>query len=309
MRFWTYDYYTVKMPDGQMIVKPNQPEISGRKFYWNNLTEISSCTKKTPFNKTVRTVRPGIEFTGTIYFDKISEKQLGQLLYILNYTSDGKHGFKLGAGKPLGLGSVELSVKVPEGISIRTYDENGYHFLPENEKNKIFINNISKLGFDTRVKNAFELMTRYLPPDEMKAIHYPQNGEKDDEKGFAWTEKNREYYKYNEKNHLIDIWTKDMYPKFQVQTKLLHKMPSVSQGEFLWLPVDPVYKIGTIKFYNAEKNYGYISVKGSPDYQIEINKYNPDVKPEDLKNGCKVLFIPKIVHEKRVANQCRLLKI
>lgn len=309
--FWTYDYYTVKMPDGQVIVKSNQPEISGRKFYWNNFTEISNITQKTPFNQTVRTVRSGIDFTGTIYFDKISKKQLSQLLYILNYTSDGKHGYKLGAGKPLGLGSVELSVEVPEDIFIRIYDENEYHFLSENEKNEIIITDIAKLDFDNRVVEAFEMMTRYLLPNEMKAIHYPKNREKDDEKGFEWTEKNRKYYKYNEKNHLIDIWTKDMYPKFQIQTKLLYEMPSVGQGMLPWLPLDPElgdgYITGTIKFYNAEKNYGYISVKDSPDYQININKYNPDVKPEDLKKGCKVIFIPKTIREKLVANQCRLL--
>src|SRR5699024_9005795 len=114
-----------------------------------------------------------------------------------------------------------------------------YHFLSKNEKNEILINDISELGVDTSVENAFELMTRYLAPDEMKNIHYPKNGEKDDEKGFAWTEKNRQYYKYNEKNHLIDSYTKDMYPKFQIQEKLLCEMPSIDQGMLPWLPIDP----------------------------------------------------------------------
>ena len=67
-----------------------------------------------------------MEFTGKVYFDEISEKQLNQLLYILMYTSDGKHGYKLGTGKPLGLGSVELNVEDPSDVSIRMFSESGY---------------------------------------------------------------------------------------------------------------------------------------------------------------------------------------
>ena len=149
--FWTYDYYTAKRKDGQVVVKSFQPEISGRKFYWHNLSGVKGCKQKTALNRTIRTVASGSGITGKIYFDGISEKQLKQLLYILTYTSDGKHGYKLGTGKPLGLGSVELYVDSQNDISIRKFHEGVYECTHEIIPEKIQECLFTELGLDTRI--------------------------------------------------------------------------------------------------------------------------------------------------------------
>ena len=65
-------------------------------------------------------------------------------------------------------------------------------------------------------------------------------------------------------------------------------------------------KKGKIKFYNVEQNFGYIAVEGEADYRINIGTYNPDITAEELKKGCTVTFVPKVIKNKNVANDCRL---
>lgn len=234
--FWTYDYYVVKKPGGQVVVKSYQPQISGRKYYWNNQSEVKSCAAKTGLNRTVRTVRAGTEFTGTVYFDGISEKELNRLLFILTYTSDGKHAYKLGTGKPLGLGSVELSVKGPEAVMIRQFDENGYRCTPKNCLEEIRRSTFAGLGLDTEAEKPFELITRYLEPDEMACIHYPKTGEKEDEEGFQWFMKNKAYYEYKWKTK---SYRQTSSPRLRTQTQIQNELPSLESGTIPWLPAEP----------------------------------------------------------------------
>lgn len=49
-------------------------------------------------------------FEGKLYFESISDKQLKQLIWILNSGTEGL-GLKLGGAKPLGFGSVSCKVK------------------------------------------------------------------------------------------------------------------------------------------------------------------------------------------------------
>lgn len=237
--FWTYDYYTVKNRNNQVIVKSYQPQISGRKFYWNNLTPARDCGKKTALNRTVRTVRPGVEFTGTIYFDGISKRQLDQLLYILMYTSDGKHGYKLGTGKPLGLGSVELSIDNARDVSIRMFDEKGYHCTHMDDLEKIHQSTFEELGMDTRTEKPFELITRYLRAEEMACIHYPRTGDKEDEEGFQWFMKNKVYHKYDKKTRQVGFVDPGGVAAARIQMEVKTSLPTLDGGEVPWLPSDP----------------------------------------------------------------------
>ena len=61
-------------------------------------------------NPLVRPVNEGSRFTGRIRFDNLSEIELGALLFVLNLPAGCGH--KLGMGKPLGMGSVEITPKL-----------------------------------------------------------------------------------------------------------------------------------------------------------------------------------------------------
>lgn len=115
--FWTYEYYV----DKSGVVHVKKGKLAGRKFYWHNL--ISQIEKAKPIktrngsylNISVRPVDQNVEFKGDIYFEALSKQELNILLYIITAgderrLNEKEHGYKLGAGKPFGLGSVICEV-------------------------------------------------------------------------------------------------------------------------------------------------------------------------------------------------------
>lgn len=199
--FWTYDYY---VKDGKIVIYT--PKIAGRKFYWHHMdVQLPQGVNKTERNKTVRPLKSNVPFKEDIYFDEITKTQLEQLLYICNISSDDTAGYKLGAGKPLGLGSVSMKV---EDVKIRMidiedgticYKEEPYEELPE----KV---DYERIGFSKEVRQSFELMTRFDATEGYK-VTYPvteqqlaqllsekdPSNEKDPtmEEGFRWFSTNK----------------------------------------------------------------------------------------------------------------------
>lgn len=118
--YWTYAYYLDE--DGNAhISTEDEIGVNGRKFYWHNLDmtiEDIACDIKHPRNITIHPVKKDTCFKGKLYFNNITRKELLQLVYILNSLDEDvdkslyekEYGYKLGAAKPLGLGSVALKV-------------------------------------------------------------------------------------------------------------------------------------------------------------------------------------------------------
>lgn len=124
--FYTYDYYK----DEKENYKLNIPNIKGRKMYWHNYKlkdesnlDTIATDKLTNRNVTIRPLNTkypngeDIEFNFRVYFEDISKNQLDKLINILNLGNDEneqddkkKRLHKIGMGKPLGLGSVEIKV-------------------------------------------------------------------------------------------------------------------------------------------------------------------------------------------------------
>ena len=194
--FWTYEYYIAQLDDNSIQVRNYIPEISGRKFYWHNFERIENCEKRTKRNRTVRTVKEGIVFTGKLYFDQVTKKQLDQLLYIIQYgelkKENGKrmHGFKLGGGKPLGLGSVELTV---ESVQTRKWTTDGYQI--QSYQMNFSKENLKKLDIDWDAEQALSFITKYPNTDDQRKIHYSTNEEGE---GFEWFVQNKQAYQIKE---------------------------------------------------------------------------------------------------------------
>lgn len=110
--FWTYDYYI----DANGALRKNMPELNGRKFYWHQIgKELPANVEKSGQNITIRPLKKNVMFTGKLYFQKITETELNRLIWILNGGEDAelsekKFGYRLGAAKPLGLGSIAAAV-------------------------------------------------------------------------------------------------------------------------------------------------------------------------------------------------------
>lgn len=202
--FWTYDYCEVNERE---IAEPGK--LRGRKYYWHHPGQIVFPTvEQTNLNKTVRPVKTGITFTGEVYFDGISQKQLNQLIWILNNGGD-KRGYKLGMAKPFGLGSISCKVNAVEERIVQVHEGKvEYTVLPLEYTHVTY----ESAGFSssTKVKDAFMKITSFDAVPKDMQVCYPKviNGKS----GFEWFVKNRNYGKRvtTIKNALPPIMSKDI---------------------------------------------------------------------------------------------------
>lgn len=176
--YWSYDYLVKNRH-----LKLYNAVLRGRKYYWHfpNDVILNKEVVRTNLNKTVRPVKRNTSFSGKLYFDGISEKQLKQLIYILN-TSKENLELKLGMGKPLGLGSVALRVDrvKTRDISYKnnevSYAENDYDF------NNV---NYDDAQLSKNVEAEFKKIANFDSVPKDLEVCYPKTTESDD-KGFEW---------------------------------------------------------------------------------------------------------------------------
>ncbi|CBN58543.1 MULTISPECIES: TIGR03986 family type III CRISPR-associated RAMP protein [Kamptonema] len=97
--------------------------IRGHKLYWHKPCKIEVPENSDTQTSLIKPLDPEIEFTFTIYFENLSNVELGALLWVLSLSSDkseilqtGKQGekycFSLGMGKPLGMGAVKIDYEL-----------------------------------------------------------------------------------------------------------------------------------------------------------------------------------------------------
>lgn len=247
--FWTYDYYYQQSEKGiQLFIKPG--ELRGRKYYWHHpeyccIKEGDKLPKDEPsiLNKTVRPLRNGVSFVGELYFEGISEKELKQLIWILNSEKE-KIGYKLGAAKPLGFGSVTCQVL---GVTERVIRiENGQLVYRENSELAERYRNLTyeEVGFSKHSKLQFYLIAGLDSVNRKTRITYPKTVEQmqneDDGEGFRW---------FAENHTTID--GRGM-PRKRMQRKICRALPSL-EDENVELPCNVSGKKSMQK--NKSKSY------------------------------------------------------
>ncbi len=192
--FWTYDYYVDN--SGKIhVLKNEDKEINGRKIYWHNMSvNLDSITaKKDDLNKSIKPLKAKIGFTGKVYFENTTERELEQLIYVLNggdfdfetSIEDKKHGYKLGAAKPLGLGSVALKVDKVMLREVKVDDTEHKVIISEKMCDKLESALDEKKLFNEEVMYAFKKITDFDAVTGMN-ISYPVIDPDRENKGFEW---------------------------------------------------------------------------------------------------------------------------
>jgi uncharacterized membrane protein YgcG len=129
-RWWTYDYRVTN----NRIKELCRVLLNGRKFYWHHpkLQKSDYATdSRTNLNSTVEVCAPGSTFRFDIYFERITELQLRELLWTLTFGEndpDGRYQHKLGHAKPLGLGDVKFTA---EKVTLRRIESEPLRYILE----------------------------------------------------------------------------------------------------------------------------------------------------------------------------------
>lgn len=182
--FWTYDYYTK-----ERNTYANPGVLRGRKYYWHHQRlEIENLPHIEPgnLNKTIRPVRDKVVFEGKLYFESISEKQLKQLIWILNSGTEGL-GLKLGGAKPLGFGSV--SYKVKKVCERKIWVEDGKLNYKADEEYAFQGLTYEKAELSTEVKKEFYKIVNLKAVPEDVEITYPKTRQQRNiilQEGYQW---------------------------------------------------------------------------------------------------------------------------
>lgn len=225
--FWTYDYCIV---NGKIQVK--EGELRGRKYYWHHPQVCLEKVETTRMNKTVRLLKKGIEFRGKLYFESVSEKQLRQLIWILNCGSE-ELGLKLGAGKPLGLGSISCVVNKVQERKINLTEGSLEYSVEEIPFDDI---TYEQAEFSAYVKEEFYKIAGLNSVPEDIQITYPRTlGQKNGKmkEGFKWFANNHRIISKNSANAI---------PKYRKDMKILRTLPALSSPN-VGLPYDIQKKV------------------------------------------------------------------
>ena len=151
----SYQFYLQQNNSEQKHWDSPNATIRGYKLYWHQPIDKakswknSSNTNGDKLSKYIQPIDSGMTFKSRIYFDNLSDIELGALLLTLNLDQlDAAAGdkksisYKLGKGKSIGLGSVELNSSL--------------HILDREKRyNTLFDNNTWQLGESDISKDTF----------------------------------------------------------------------------------------------------------------------------------------------------------
>lgn len=207
-------FYLLKneMPVFDVIYDTEGAQLRGRKFYRHQEEAKEQEYKqagneKGKQNRTIRdALNPGAKFNFTIRFENLSPVELGALLWSVE-MEEGMH-HKVGLAKPLGFGSVKLSIKK---IEIFDHKERYNSFtnsiwkIANDEKKKQWLKQWLKLFKETmknKYDNSFEELDNIKDIETILgapplSVHYPRTSEKPDVLGenFKWFMQNKRFGK------------------------------------------------------------------------------------------------------------------
>lgn len=152
---WNYDYATIRPIDKSLpIRKKGNISIRGRKFYFHHTGSPISHEGKSERDCTTDLLKANEDFSFEIYLDRVNIKELKQLLWVLTIgdnTPDSLLQHKMGFGKPLGLGSVKITV---DCVDQRKFENSRYII----DQNYDFENAILEAQIDTSSQSVKEFL-------------------------------------------------------------------------------------------------------------------------------------------------------
>lgn len=112
--YWNFDYHVTGSQYNARYSSSPRTLLRGRKYYWHSKPDTTNALRG-KMNTTMELLASGdaSKFSFRLYFDCITQRQLDELKWVITLgenSSSGHHMHKLGHGRPLGYGSVKLSV-------------------------------------------------------------------------------------------------------------------------------------------------------------------------------------------------------
>lgn len=285
---------TWSMPD-------KDAKIPGRKFYIHHPWSVDKI-KETVINENNRTIQPvGKDnvFEFDVRFDNLRKWELGLLIYALELEDNLAH--KLGMGKALGLGSVQIKTEsmllkddLKNAADIDKYDKEEII----NEGLKYLHNNLLSGAcadvFQNEYINQLRLLLWLPEKNNDIQVHYPTLVEENDVPGYINLQDNLE--KNDRLKFLRTPWDKwHDYSKIQAGS-IEKSVPKKSDIKTQLAMPDKPKHTGSVKWFNDKKGFGFIAGDNGQDLFV----HHSDIVSKNFKllqEGQRVKF-KKIIGKK-----------
>lgn len=126
---WNVDF-SKKFKQKAIPLEYGQVQTRGRKEYWHHQPLLKKVNK-TIRNMSAKPVKEGIEYRFKVYFNDLTELQLEHLNMAISLGNNSDYAYKIGAGKPLGYGSVKIKTNKIIYKDINITDQNIEYVLKE----------------------------------------------------------------------------------------------------------------------------------------------------------------------------------
>ncbi len=226
--YWNCKHYII---DGKQKERQDSKLVPrGRKFYWHSRPKPAKV-KKGNMNATMECLIGGsTDFQFQVYFDGITDTELKQLEWALTFgenDADGRYCHKLGHARPLGYGSVKLTI---DRITLRKLRWEGNRLISSTETVENPPKDFKYCWKNQEIIKALLKMADYDFSKNADRIDYPHLKDAssddpcDDSCIFQWFVKNR---KTRPINTLPDPLAIDLsLPKLEKEQKQNHKSNS-----------------------------------------------------------------------------------
>jgi hypothetical protein len=113
---FNYDYATKSR--NKIALSDSRVKLRGRKFYWHSkIQQRANKEKDNPSQLwTVRPVKANKTFVFDVAFERLTSTELAKLIWTLEIGGRNTHAHKLGHGKPIGYGSVQMRVDMEKSV-------------------------------------------------------------------------------------------------------------------------------------------------------------------------------------------------
>lgn len=175
--------------------------IRGYKFYWHRSIDWRAIAKSDNenMNNIIAPVKPHNHFKGRICFNNLDEIELGALSYVISLCEEKDICYKIGMGKPIGMGSIKVTGKLylrGKDYYKHLFADNDFAEDLKQEDKTEYVNQ-----FNVYMKNNLnqQSLSRYQSRiDQLKAIlsiKYMQGAKQNE-----WNEKVTRYMEIGNKN-------------------------------------------------------------------------------------------------------------
>jgi CRISPR-associated protein (TIGR03986 family) len=164
------------------FLSDKEARIRGRKFYWHSEVGFENQSKE-KLNNTFRAVSKGKRFDFEVRFERLTLEELSKLIWVLEIGGNEDNAHKLGHGKPVGFGSVRISV---DRAKSKIFSVNEHLAISEPDLPSLLPT--SELAF--RHYEEFIKVTNYVQPPTNVA--YPTATQGGESTTYAWFGLNRQ---------------------------------------------------------------------------------------------------------------------